>query len=75
MTQTDLAKMPISEKIQLMESLWESLSNDAVAAAAVPAWHGDVSPNAPCYLIRARSLHPRGVMQSNAFATRQPSSG
>ena len=42
MTQTDLAKMPISEKIQLMESLWESLSNDAVAAAAVPAWHGDV---------------------------------
>ena len=42
MTHTDLGKMPISEKIQLMESLWESLSNDAVAAAAVPAWHGDV---------------------------------
>ncbi len=42
MTHTDLAKMPISEKIQLMESLWESLSNDPIAAAAVPAWHGDV---------------------------------
>jgi hypothetical protein len=42
MTHTDLAKMPISEKIQLMELLWGSLSNDAVAAAAVPAWHGDV---------------------------------
>jgi len=42
MTQSDLARMPISEKIQLMESLWESLSNDALAAAAVPAWHGDV---------------------------------
>jgi hypothetical protein len=45
MTHTDLAKMPVSEKIQLMESLWESLSNDAVAAAAVPAWHGDVLAN------------------------------
>ena len=42
MTHTDLAKMPISEKIQLMESLWECLSNDTVAAAAVPAWHGNV---------------------------------
>ena len=42
MTNTDLAKMPISEKIQLMESLGESLNSDAVADAAVPAWHGDV---------------------------------
>jgi putative addiction module component (TIGR02574 family) len=42
MTQTDLAKMPISEKIQLMESLWESLSNDPVATEVVPTWHGDV---------------------------------
>jgi putative addiction module component (TIGR02574 family) len=42
MTRTDLAKMPISEKIQLMESLWESLSSDAGAASVVPAWHGDV---------------------------------
>lgn len=42
MTQGDLAKMPISEKIQLMESLWESLSNDPLAAEVVPAWHGDV---------------------------------
>lgn len=42
MTQTDLAKMPISEKIQLMESLWESLTNDPVTAEVVPTWHGDV---------------------------------
>lgn len=42
MTQTDLAKMPISEKIQLMESLWESLTNDPVTAEVVPDWHGDV---------------------------------
>lgn len=42
MTHTDLVKMPVSEKIQLMESLWESLSSGEAAAAAVPAWHGDV---------------------------------
>lgn len=40
MTRADLANMPVAEKIQLMESLWESLSNEA--AATVPAWHGDV---------------------------------
>lgn len=42
MTHADLDAMPVAEKIQLMESLWESLSNDAIAASAVPAWHGDV---------------------------------
>lgn len=42
MTHADLAAMPIAEKIQLMESLWESLSNDVIAVSAVPAWHGDV---------------------------------
>lgn len=42
MTHTDLAKMPVSEKIQLMEWLWESLSNDTIATTVVPAWHGDV---------------------------------
>ncbi len=42
MTHTDLARMPVSEKIQLMESLWESLSGGEAATAAVPAWHGDV---------------------------------
>ncbi|MDD2740786.1 MAG: addiction module protein [Rhodocyclaceae bacterium] len=42
MTHTDLAKMPVSEKIQLMESLWESLSSSESSAVAIPAWHGDV---------------------------------
>jgi hypothetical protein len=42
MTHTDLAKMPVSEKIQLMESLWESLSSSDANAEAIPAWHGDV---------------------------------
>ena len=40
MTRADLLTMPISEKIQLMESLWESLSNDTVSA--IPSWHSDV---------------------------------
>jgi hypothetical protein len=42
MTHTDLAKMPVSEKIQLMESLGESLSSSDANTAAIPAWHGDV---------------------------------
>lgn len=42
MTYADLATMPVAEKIQLMESLWESLSNDGLAASAVPEWHADV---------------------------------
>jgi hypothetical protein len=40
MTHADLLTMPIAEKIQLMESLWESLSNDAIAA--IPPWHSEV---------------------------------
>ena len=40
MTHADLLTMPVAEKIQLMESLWESLSNDAIAA--IPAWHSEV---------------------------------
>ncbi len=60
MTHTDLAKMPISEKIQLMESLWESLSNDALADAAVPAWHGDV-------LAERRALLDRGEEPVSAW--------
>ena len=42
MTDADLAGMPVADKIQLMESLWESLSNDPVATPAIPSWHGDV---------------------------------
>jgi hypothetical protein len=42
MTHANLDAMPVAEKIQLMESLWESLSNNAIAALAVPAWHGDL---------------------------------
>lgn len=41
MVHTDIAAMPVAERIALMESLWESLSHDDAAASAVPAWHAD----------------------------------
>lgn len=40
MTHTDLAKMPVSEKTQLMESLWESVSSSEASAAAIPKAFG-----------------------------------
>jgi hypothetical protein len=42
MTHADLAALPVAEKIQLMEALWDSLCDDPAAAAAIPAWHGEV---------------------------------
>ena len=42
MTHTDLAKMPVSEKNQPMESLWKNLSSSESNAAVIPVWHGDV---------------------------------
>lgn len=39
MTIADIADMPVAEKLQLMESLWESLSQNATSA--VPEWHGE----------------------------------
>lgn len=39
MTHVDLVSMPVAEKIQLMEALWESLSMDD---SVVPSWHAEV---------------------------------
>lgn len=39
MTYADLAAMPVAEKLQLMEALWESLSSDISNSSTVPAWH------------------------------------
>jgi hypothetical protein len=44
-----------------MESLWESLSNDALADTAVPAWHGDV-------LAERRALLDQGEEQVSAWS-------
>jgi putative addiction module component (TIGR02574 family) len=40
MTRTDIATMPVAERLQLMEALWESLDEDS--SAAVPDWHAEV---------------------------------
>lgn len=37
----DLAKLPLTERLQAMEILWSSLSHDS-AYEPSPAWHRDV---------------------------------
>lgn len=40
MTRTDIATMPVAERLQFMEALWESF--DENSSAAIPDWHADV---------------------------------
>lgn len=42
MTSIDIAAMPVTEKLRLMESLWDSFCLEAKDDASSPAWHGDV---------------------------------
>ena len=42
MLNVDLTRMPIEEKLRLMESLWESLCGPAPADVETPTWHKDV---------------------------------
>ncbi len=39
MTTIDIADMPVAEKLQLMEALWDSLSARASDSVTSPAWH------------------------------------
>ncbi|WP_310450200.1 addiction module protein [Sulfuritalea sp.] len=39
MTAIDIAEMPVSEKLKLMEALWDSLSAPADGSFESPAWH------------------------------------
>lgn len=39
MTAIDIAAMPVTEKLKLMEALWESLSNGTERDFESPAWH------------------------------------
>lgn len=39
MTTIDIAEMPVLEKLQLMEALWNSLCDPAEGSFASPAWH------------------------------------
>lgn len=42
MTQLDVARLPLPEKIQLMESLWDSLCREPVTDQTIPGWHETV---------------------------------
>lgn len=39
MQTTELASLPLAERLQAMEVLWDSLCRDQTHALAVPAWH------------------------------------
>ena len=42
MTRPQIATLPLAEKIELMESLWDSICHDPAVTAAIPEWHQDV---------------------------------
>ena len=42
MAAIDIAAMPVSEKLKLMEALWDSLGAQSDGNMASPAWHGEV---------------------------------
>lgn len=42
MTAVDIVAMPVSEKLKLMETLWDSLCLQSGGNMELPAWHGEV---------------------------------
>ncbi len=42
MTTVDIVAMPVSEKLKLMETLWDSLCGQSGGNVELPAWHGEV---------------------------------
>lgn len=40
MTAIDIAAMPVSERLKLMEALWDSLGAQPDSDVASPPWHG-----------------------------------
>lgn len=42
MTTVDIVAMPVSEKLKLMETLWDSLCGQSAAGMESPAWHSEV---------------------------------
>ena len=51
MTAIDIAEMPVAEKLQLMEALWDSLSARSATNAESPAWHEQALKQAESDLI------------------------
>lgn len=42
MTNLEIAALPVSEKLQLMESLWDSICREPSVEAGMPSWHKEV---------------------------------
>ena len=42
MSDLEIASLPIAEKLQLMESLWDSLCRETSGGPGVPSWHGEI---------------------------------
>ena len=42
MSDLEIAALPIAQKLQLMESLWDSLCRETSGGPDVPSWHGEV---------------------------------
>ena len=42
MQTAELIALPLAERLQAMEALWESLCKDAPDGLLSPAWHADV---------------------------------
>jgi putative addiction module component (TIGR02574 family) len=38
----NIATLPLAQRLQMMESLWDSLTNDADTETVIPGWHEDV---------------------------------
>jgi len=42
MQTAELVALPLAERLQAMEALWDSLCRDPAQAQSVPNWHQDV---------------------------------
>jgi len=42
MTQLEIAELPLQEKLQLMESLWDAICHEPSGEPSMPAWHATV---------------------------------
>lgn len=41
MAYPEIASLPVAEKLQLMESLWDALCRETQGTPEIPAWHRD----------------------------------
>jgi putative addiction module component (TIGR02574 family) len=42
MTQLEIAKLPLQERLRLMESLWDSICHESTGEPSMPTWHAAV---------------------------------